>query len=146
MSLLASLSGKTAWDEEILGRINDALMQLQVDALGRRADFGYSSKDIESSCQILAEFLDLLRKFLIEAGDHYVLVPKTLEESAAKNIVVKLEETGKPRPDWIEDLDSTLAALRSSNAMLESNWAVLEDVVDVLDEELAEDLRELSLY
>ena len=144
MSLLASLSGKTSSDAEILGHINDALLRLQVDTLGRKSEFSFSTVDIESARRMLIDLLELIHRLLTDAEEHELFVARTSQESAAKNVVIRLEGVGGSRKDWVEDLESTLSALRSGNTLSDENMALLENIVDALDTELAEDLRELS--
>ena len=144
MSLLASLTGKTSSDAEILGHINDSLIRLQVDSLGRKSEFGFSTADIESARGILIELLELIHRVLTDAEEHELFVPRTSQESAAKNVAIGLEGVGGSRKDWLEDLESTLSTLRSRNTLSDENMALLENIVDALDRELAEDLRELS--
>lgn len=144
MSLLASLSGKTSSDAEILGHINDALLRLQVDTLGRKSEFGFSTADIELARRILVELLELIHRLLTGAEEHELFVPRTSQETAARNVVMRLEGVGGSRKDWGEDLESTLGALRSGDTLSDENMALLENIVDALDTELAEDLRELS--
>ena len=67
MSVLAALAAKTANDEEFLGKINDALLQLQLEAAGKSVDLGYKHEDLEVSRNVLREFLEILGKVISRA-------------------------------------------------------------------------------
>ncbi|MBM4461747.1 MAG: hypothetical protein FJ012_00230 [Chloroflexi bacterium] len=144
MSLLAALSGKSTSDEEILSQLNEAVMQLQADALGKLDAFALGKKEIEQSRQNVIQLLEILQELLSQTGDLQFVIPDTPQESAAKDIVLKLEYRGRPRADWLEDIHSAISNLRDSKPLSDSDWVLLEDIVDILDTELAEDLRELS--
>lgn len=52
MSSLAALASKSSSDEQLLSSINDALLQLQLEAAGKAADLGYKKEDLELSRKI----------------------------------------------------------------------------------------------
>jgi hypothetical protein len=144
MSVLAALAAKTTNDEEFLGRINDALLQLQLEAAGRVADLGYKSEDLELSRKVLREFLEVLARVIGRAQRIELSSAGTQAELAAEEILRQLDEQGKPREDWLEDINRTLERLKTGTPIEADDWALLEQVIDFLDTELAQDLVALS--
>ncbi len=144
MSVLAALAAKTTHDEELLGRINDALLQLQLEAAGKASAIGYTREDLETSRKILREFLEVLAKLIIGIQRGELAIPKNENERAAENILARLDEQGKPREDWLEDIQTAIRHLDSGAPIETGDWALLEQMVDFLDTELARDLVALS--
>jgi hypothetical protein len=144
MSSLAALASKTSSDEQLLGSINDALLQLQLEAAGKAADLGYKKEDLELSRKVLAEFLSILLRVIGGAQKGQLLAAKSQQEQAAEKILLRLDDQGKPREDWLEDIARTTKHLESQQLIDAPDWSLLEQMVDFLDTELARDLVALS--
>jgi hypothetical protein len=144
MSILAALAAKTRSDDELLGEISDALLRVQVDAAGKAEAVGYTPEEVAASRQILAEFLEILTRLITLAQGGQLVAAETHKERAAENILASLDQQGKPREDWLEDITRTAQRLHSNGRIETSDWELLEKVVDVLDKELAQDLVALS--
>jgi hypothetical protein len=108
MRALAALAAKTANDEEFLGKINDALLQLQLEAAGKSAEMGYKPEDLEASRNILRDFLEVLSRVISHAQRGELSTAQTQVELAAEDVLARLDDQGKPREDWLEDINSTI--------------------------------------
>lgn len=144
MSVLAALAAKTANDEEFLGKINDALLQLQLEAAGKSADLGYKPEDLEVSRNVLREFLEILANVISRAQRGELSTAQTQVELAAEDVLARLDEQGKPREDWLEDINGTIERLRTEAPIEGGDWTLLEQLIDFLDAEFAQDLVALS--
>ena len=144
MSSLAALASKTSSDEQLLGSINDALLQLQLEAAGKAADLGYKKEDLELSRKVLAEFLSILSRIIASAQKGQLVSAKSQQEQAAEKILLRLDDQGKPREDWLEDITRTTEHLENKRPIDPPDWTLLEQLVDFLDTELARDLVALS--
>ena len=144
MSVLAALAAKTANDEEFLGKINDALLQLQLEAAGKSVDLGYKPEDLEVSRNVLREFLEILANVISRAQRGELSTAQTQVELAAEDVLARLDEQGKPREDWLEDINRTIGQLRTEAPIEGGDWALLEQLIDFLDAEFAHDLVALS--
>lgn len=144
MSSLAALASKTSSDEQLLGSINDALLQLQLEAAGKAADLGYKKEDLELSRKVLAEFLSILSRIIASAQKGQLVSAKSQQEQAAEKILLRLDDQGKPREDWLEDITRTTEHLENKRPIDAPDWTLLEQLVDFLDTELARDLVALS--
>jgi len=144
MSSLAALASKANSDEQLLGSINDALLQLQLEAAGKAGALGYKSEDVEMSRKVLGEFLAILVRVIAGAQKGQLLAAKSQQEQAAEKILLRLDDQGKPREDWLEDINKTIKRLESGKPIETPDWGLLEQMVDFLDTELARDLVALS--
>ena len=144
MSSLAALASKASNDEQLLGSINDALLQLQLEAAGKAVALGYKKEDLEISRKVLGEFLAILVRVITGAQKGQLLASKSQHERAAEKILMRLDDQGKPREDWLEDIDITMKHLEGSKPIEATDWGLLEQMVDFLDTELAHDLVALS--
>jgi len=144
MSSLAALASKATSDEQLLGSINDALLQLQLEAAGKATELGYKKEDVELSRKVLAEFLSILLRVITGAQEGQLLAAKSQQEQAAEKILLRLDDQGKPREDWLEDITRTTKHLEGKQSIDAPDWSLLEQMVDFLDTELARDLVALS--
>lgn len=144
MSILAALAAKTTNDEEFLGKINDALLQLQLEAAGKSVELGYKPEDLEVSRNVLREFLEILGKVIGRAQRGELSTAQTQVELAAEDILARLDEQGKPRADWLEDINRTIQRLKTQAPIESDDWALLEQLIDFLDIEFAQDLVALT--
>lgn len=144
MSSLAALASKANSDEQLLGSINDALLQLQLEAAGKAAELGYKKEDLELSRKVLAEFLSILLRVIGGAQKGQLLAAKSQQEQAAEKLLLRLDDQGKPREDWLEDITRTTKHLETKQPIDAPDWGLLEQMVDFLDTELARDLVALS--
>jgi hypothetical protein len=144
MSSLAALASKATSDEQLLGSINDALLQLQLEAAGKAMELGYKKEDVDLSRKVLAEFLSILLRVITGAQEGRLLAAKSQQEQAAEKILLRLDDQGKPREDWLEDITRTTKHLEGKQPIDPPDWSLLEQMVDFLDTELARDLVALS--
>jgi len=144
MSILAALASKTTNDEQLLGSINDALLQLQLQAAGKAEALGYGRETLQASRQILSEFLEILLRVIVRAQEGQLAAPNSQDERAAESILLRLDEQAKPREDWMEDIKKAIQHLQGGEPIGAEDWELLERLVDFLDTELARDLVALS--
>lgn len=144
MSILAAVAAKARNDEELLGEISEALLTVQVEAAGKSEAVGYSPGEVAASRQILAEFLDILAGVITHAEERHLMVAKSHKERAAANILATLDQQGEPLEYWRHEIIRTAQRLSRSGSIETSDWELLEQIVDLLDNELAQDLVALS--
>lgn len=144
MRALAALAAKTTNDEEFLGKINDALLQLQLEAAGKSAELGYKPEDLEASRDILRDFLEVLSRVISQAQRGELASAQTPVELAAEDVLTRLDDQGKPREDWLEDINRTSEQLKTDAPIKSNDWALLEQLIDFLDAEFAQDLAAIA--
>jgi len=133
MSSLGCISGKVDREQRLLSRLNEAVIALEADALGKREQFCLSDEDVRQSRETLRDFVERLRKELQSAStsaDFEMLAPR-------------IRSGMKPVQDWLDDLSSLGAQLRSGNKVKLEDLPTLEEVLSLLDDDFAEDLRRL---
>jgi len=133
MSEVGSISGKLQREVEVLRELNDALLVVEVDALGRSSDFGYSDDEISKSRHFLVDFAARLCSALKEQPQSIDLQP----------VVHHLKSGMKPVEDWIEDLEVLIRKIQSNEKFADEGLVVLEDILSLLDTEFTEDLQRL---
>jgi hypothetical protein len=135
MSTLGFLSDKLDRDQSRLQELNEALLGLQAEAVGRASDFGYGKETLAGFRAILADFAAKLQTE-IGNGD--------LENGSVSPIVARLKECGaKPISDWKEDLAQLQAALQTDAPLSDSLAGVLEELIGILDVQLTKDFSRL---
>jgi hypothetical protein len=135
MSTLGFLSDKLDRDQTILQELNDALLGLQAEAVGRASDLGYSGKQLVESRSKLAEFV---KKLLSEIDDG------ERENAPLSPIVLRLKDDGaKPVGDWKADLSELFAALQTDAPLPDELSEVLEELLGILDVQLTKDFTRL---
>src|SRR6266446_10619648 len=131
MSTLGFLSDKLDREQTVLQELNEALLGLQAEAVGRASDLGYDKKALAAFRARLAEFITLLQRE-IEDGER--------ENGSLSPIVARLKENRtKPLGDWNEDLAQLQAALQTDAPLPDDLAGVLEGLIDILDVQLTKD-------
>lgn len=133
MSELGSVSGKLQREEEMLRELNNALLVVEVDALGRNPDFSLSEEEISKSRRFLVDFATRLCSVLKQQSPSLDLQP----------IVHHLKSGMKPIDDWIEDMESLIQQIQSNKKPTDETLAILEDILSLLDNQFTEDLQRL---
>lgn len=144
MKALAALAAKTANDEEFLGKINEALLQLQLESAGKSSQLGYRLEDLEASRDILRDFLEVLSRVISQAQRGELASAQTPVELAAEDVLARLDDQGKPREDWLEDINRTIEQLKTEAPIKSNDWALLEQLIDFLDAEFAQDIAAIA--
>ncbi len=130
---MGSISGKLQREGEVLRELNDALLTVEAEALGKSSDFGYSEDEISKSRQFLMDFASRLCSALKEQSQPIDLQP----------VVRHLKSGMKPVEDWIEDLEALIRKIQSNEKLTYEGLVVLEDILSLLDAEFTEDLQRL---
>jgi len=131
---LGAISTKLQREGELLKRLNDALLILEVDALGRISEVDISSEDVIKSRKFIIEFAQRLCSVLKQEAPSIDLAP----------IVNHFKSGMKPVEDWIEDLERLIEHLQN-NRIVDDDVVVIEDILSLLDDQFTEDLRRLYL-
>ena len=133
MSDLGSLAGKAEREQLLLSRLNDAVIALEIDALGKAKELSLTEEQIEESRRELTDFIDRLRSEL-----------ERKETTADLHSLVARIRTGiKPLEDWHEDLANLSNQLSKSEPVKVEDLPVLEQVLSLLDAEFTDDLKRL---
>ena len=133
MSKLGSLSGNLGRERKLLHDLNNALLTIEANSLGKAKQFGFTKNDINNSRFILQEFTARLREVLTQEQISTDLQP----------LVHRIKSGIKPLEDWIEDLEIIESKLVNKSPVDEDSLPILEDVLSLLDLEFTEDLRRL---
>jgi len=131
---LGAISTKLQREGELLKRLNDALLTLEVDALGRISELDISSEDVIKSRKFIIEFAQRLCSVLKQEAPSIDLAP----------VVNHFKSGMKPVEDWIEDLEKLIKHLQN-NRIVDDDVVVIEDILSLLDDQFTEDLRRLYL-
>lgn len=133
MSTLGSLSGRLGREGELLRQLNESLLVLEADALGRREAFDFSEAATNKARKFILDFVERLHLELIHEA------PKADFQS----LVFRLSSGMKPVEDWLEDLGRVSRLLRTGGPLDPEAIPVLEDILSILDSNFADDLRRL---
>ena len=136
MSTLGSVASQLEREQELLRRLNTALLALEAEALGRIADFGFSDQDVADSRTTLSDFVKRLRDGLAADNVSVDLQP----------LVDRMKGDMKPLEDWRADLGGLETRLQRRDRLDESALPVIEDVLTLLDSEFTQDLRRLYAH
>ncbi len=98
MGELGAISGKIQREVEILRKLNDALLILEIDTLGLHAELNISPDDVTKSQDFMMEFADRLCSVLKHKSLTIDLQP----------IIHHFQSGMKPVEDWIEDLEDEI--------------------------------------
>jgi hypothetical protein len=135
MSILGFLSDKLDREQTVLQELNEALLGLQAEAVGRASDLGYDKEALASFRARLAEFISRLQRE-IEDGER--------ENGSPSPIVARLKENrAKPLGDWKEDFAQLQVALQTDAPLPDDMAGVLEELIDILDVQLTKDFSRL---
>ena len=135
MSTLGFLSDKLDREQTVLQALNEALLGLQAEAVGRASDLGYNKEALNGFRRTLAEFIARLQRE-IDDGQR--------ENGSLSPIVSRLKEGGaKPVGDWKEDLTQLQTALEVDAPLPDDLAEILEELIDILDVQLTKDFSRL---
>ncbi|MTK10838.1 MAG: hypothetical protein F8N39_01575 [Clostridiaceae bacterium] len=96
MSELGSLSVKIWQETEFIEELNDALLVIDAELIGKRSYFNFSDDDFFKSLNFILSFVDKLNSTITNESIHSELCP----------IITKIEESNKPKEDWLDDLNN----------------------------------------
>lgn len=133
MSTLGSLTGKAEREQRLLTRLNDAVITLEVDALGKTKELQVTEEQVAQSRRELADFVTRLQAEL-------------REEQATTDLgslAYRIRTGTKPFEDWHEDLAKLKQFLVKAQPVCLEHLPVLEQVLSLLDAEFADDLKRL---
>lgn len=132
MRNVGSLSGKVQRELKFLKKLNDSLLKLEINALGKNSDLDITPKDVEDSQKFIKDFAERLISVLKQESTSMDLLP----------IFNHFLSGMKPIEDWIEDLELLLSQIKD-NKINQDSIIILEDILSLLDEEFTEDIRRL---
>jgi len=131
MSALSAISGRFVIKEH--NRFLLALLNLRTQARGQATKFGLQEKDFEESRETLLDVVVSLREALDQEFPHRDLRP----------LVCRIKDDKKSMEDWRKDLDVVANQLQLKEPVTDEIFAVLDDVLRILDAEFAYHLDRL---
>ncbi|MCI0534244.1 MAG: hypothetical protein L0Z50_03345 [Verrucomicrobiales bacterium] len=126
MSLLGFMSVKLDRQQTLLERLNEALLMVQSESLGRAVDLGFTPEQIASAKETLREFVSRLCAKLRDNQDN--------EELTA--LVARIREGQFELNEWLDELARLDTQLAQSAPLPLTAIPTLEGVLAILDEEL----------
>ena len=136
MSKLGSLAGNAEREQRLLSRLNEAVVNLEVAALGKSEEFSLSEEELQESRCALSEFVAKLRAELQD--------DRATDDLHSLGFRIR---TGiKPLEDWREDLAKLSQRLAQPGPVQLEDLPTLEEVLSLLDNEFADDLRRLYAH
>ena len=115
--------------------LNEALLGLQAEAVGRASDLGYGKETLVRFRAILRISHPSCKR---EIGDG------ERESGSLSPIIARLKEGGaKPLGDWKEDLAQLQTALQTDAPLPDDLAGVLEELIGILDVQLTKDFSRL---
>jgi hypothetical protein len=136
MSKLGSLAGKAEREQRLLSRLNEAVINLEVAAVGKSKEFSLTDEHLQQSRQELAEFVGKLQSELQQDQSTVDL----------HSLGFRMKTGMKALQDWEEDLVKLSAQLARREPIKLEDLPILEDILSLLDNEFADDLRRLYAY
>jgi len=133
MSTLSSISNYLGREQQLLRELNNALIALEAEALGRAADLGLTKENISESRKTLLDFVVRLRSALDQETSSVDL----------QAMVNRLKSGMKPVDDWKEDLSALAKDLEAKSQLPQNRLPILEAILSLLDIEFTEDLKHL---
>ena len=133
MSLLGFMSVKLDKQQTLLERLNEALLMVQSESLGRAADLGFNAEQIRAAKETLRDFVSRLREKLDKdkGGEELsVVVTRILEGQFELN-------------EWLEELAKLETQLAQPAPLPPASIPTLEAVLAILDEELTAAFNQL---
>jgi hypothetical protein len=133
MSLLGFMSVKLDKQQTLLERLNEALLMVQSESLGRAADLGFNAEQIRAAKETLRDFISRLREKLDKdkGGEELsVVVARILEGQFELN-------------EWLEELAKLETQLAQPAPLPPASIPTLEAVLAILDEELTAAFNQL---
>ena len=126
MSLLGFMSVKLDKQQSLLERLNEALLMVQSESLGRAADLGFTPEHIAAAKETLRDFVNRLRTKLVSNQDN--------EELSV--LVARIREGQFELNEWLEELARLETQLARPAPLPLTAIPTLEGVLAILDEEL----------
>ena len=126
MSLLGFMSVKLDKQQTLLERLNEALLMVQSESLGRAADLGFKPEQIVAAKETLRDFVNRLRTKLVNNQDN--------EELSV--LVARIREGQFELNEWLEELSRLETQLAQAAPLPLTAIPTLEGVLAILDEEL----------
>jgi len=126
MSLLGFMSVKLDKQQTLLERLNEALLMVQSESLGRAADLGFTAEQIQAAKDTLRDFVSRLREKLKDNHDN--------EELSA--LVGRIREGQFELNEWLDELAQLETQLAQNAPLPSTAIPALESVLAILDEEL----------
>jgi hypothetical protein len=136
MSQLGSLTGNAERELRLLSQLNEAVINLEVAALGKSKEFSLTDEQLEQSRRDLSQFVAKLEAELQQdasTGDLY-------------SLGFRIKTGIKSLQDWKEDLAELSRQLAKTGPVKLEDLPILEDVLSLLDDDFADDLRRLYAY
>ncbi len=133
MSLLGFMSVKLDKQQTLLERLNEALLMVQSESLGRAADLGFTSAQIAAAKETLREFVNRLRTKLAGNQDNEEL----------NVLVARIREGQFELNEWLEELAQLETQLAQPGLLPLTAIPTLEGVLAILDEELTAEFNRL---
>lgn len=133
MSLLGFMSVKLDKQQTLLERLNEALLMVQSESLGRAADLGFNSEQIRAAKETLRDFVSRLREKLSKenGGEELGL------------LVARILEGQFELSEWQEELAKLETELAQPAPLPPASIPMLEAVLGILDEELTAAFNQL---
>jgi hypothetical protein len=133
MSELAALSGSLEWDDKRLRELNTSILALESESIGRAAELGIDSTEVEAAHATMEDFVHRLLKALRAPTP-----PPDLE-----SLVGLVQSTPRPLADWISDLEGLDKSLESHRPVPKEALPIFESILSLLDDEFASELHRL---
>ena len=126
MSLLGFMSVKLDRQQTLLEGLNEALLIVQSESLGRAADLGFAPVQIAAAKETLRDFVSRLREKL---GSN-----QNDEELSA--LAARIRESQYELNEWLEELAKLETLLAQKTPLPSTAIPMLEGVLAILDEQL----------
>jgi hypothetical protein len=120
------MSVKLDKQQSLLERLNEALLMVQSESLGRVVDLGFTPEQVRAAKETLRDFVSRLREKLSENKDN--------EELSA--LVARIREGQFEVSEWLEELSQLEAQLALGTPLPVTAIPTLEGVLAILDEQL----------
>jgi len=133
MSSLGSLSTHVQREQLLLRKLNDSLINIEANALGKKDAFGLSDEDVEQSKTTIHDFCNKLLAELSSESSY----------TDMQSLTSRIRSSSKPIDDWKDDLQNLISILSSDALLTDSHLGVLDDILSLLDVDFSEDLRRL---
>jgi hypothetical protein len=128
--------GNAERELRLLSQLNEAVINLEVAALGKSKDFCLTDEEIQQSRRELSQFVSKLQVELQQdscTGDLY-------------SLGFRIKTGMKSLQDWKEDLAELSRQLAKTDPVKLEDLPILEDILSLLDNDFADDLRRLYAY
>ncbi len=126
MSLMGFMSVKLDKQQTLLEQLNEALLMVQSESLGRATDLGFTPEQIAAAKTTLREFVNRLRTKLVSNQDNGEL----------SVLVARIREGQFELKEWLEELARLESQLAQPAPLPSTAIPIMEGVLAILDEEL----------